>query len=122
MPEELTFQQVFWKGSAVDRHEGSIAPAGQIVEVAGNDLLTGSAFTLDQDGRIGGSHMLGQLQHVEEPLGFPDGTGDRGPIPSADLLLELGVLDLDRAILTRAPENGYQLVIGEWLLYVVEGA
>src|SRR5688572_4790893 len=66
--------------------------------------------------------MLGQLQHVEEALRLPNRPGDGGPVTPADLLLELGILDLDRPVLAGATQNGHQLVVGERLLDVVERA
>src|SRR5215207_2966035 len=92
------------------------------MDVSGNDLLAGTTLTLNQHRRIGWGHVLGQLEHVHEPLGLADGPRDSRLIASPDLLLELGVLDLYRAIFAGAPENGDQFVVGERLLDIVESA
>jgi hypothetical protein len=64
--EELALQQVLRQRAAVDRKERSVRPVGEIVEVPGDDLFTGSAFSLDQDGRIGRGDQLGQPQGIGE--------------------------------------------------------
>ena len=55
-------------------------------------------------------------------LDFPIGRDDGGLVAPADLLLELRVLHPHRAVLAGAAEDGDQLVVGERLLDVVEGA
>ena len=55
-------------------------------------------------------------------MDLPIGRAIDGLVAPADLLLELGVLDLDRPVLAGAPEDRDQLVVGERLLDVVEGA
>ncbi len=92
------------------------------MDVARDDLLAGAALALDQHRRVGRRDVLGELEHLEEALGLADRPGDRALVPPPDLLLELLVLHPDRAEFAGAPENRDQLVVGERLLDVVEGA
>ena len=61
--EQFAFQQVLGDGGAVDRDERLGGPAGLLVDVAGDHLLTRTAFAGDQDGGVGGRHLVGELQH-----------------------------------------------------------
>ncbi len=61
--EELALQQSHGNGGAVDLDEGAPAPRAAIVNGAGDQLLAGAGFALDQHGRIGGRDRLHLLQH-----------------------------------------------------------
>jgi len=76
VPEELALQEVLREGAAVDGQEGSVAPGGEVVDVARHALLAGAALPLDQHGRVGGRNMLSQLEHFDEPLRFSDRPSD----------------------------------------------
>jgi hypothetical protein len=92
------------------------------MDVPGDDFFAGSALPLDQNRGISGGHMLSQLEHLEETFRLSDGARDRWLVTPADLLLQLGVFHLDGPVLAGPPENRHQLVVGERLLDVVEGA
>ncbi|MNG15723.1 hypothetical protein D3C76_908050 [compost metagenome] len=49
--EQLTFQQRFGKGRAIDRHERAALAVADIVHALGQQLLAGTAFTGDQHRR-----------------------------------------------------------------------
>ena len=122
VPEQLALEQVFRQGAAVDRETGSVGPVGEAVDVTGEDFLTGPALSREQDCRVGRSDLLGKLEDFVEPLGFSDRPDDAGPVPAADLLLQVLVLDPNRAVIAGPAQNSDQFVVGERLLDVVERA
>ena len=75
VPEQLALEQVLRQRAAVDRQERPVGPAGQVVDVPGDDLLAGAALALDQHRRVGRRHVLGELEHLDEALGLPDRPG-----------------------------------------------
>ena len=70
--EQLALQQALRQRAAVDREERALGPGGQLVDVARDDFLAGAALALDQHRRVGGRHLLGELEHVDEALGLAD--------------------------------------------------
>lgn len=122
MPEELTLQQVLRQGATVDAEERPLSPIGEEVNVPRHHFLAGAALTADEHGGVGRRHLFRELEHVEKPLGLPDGTGGRAAVTPLDFLLQLLVFHPHRAELGSPPKNGKQLIVGERLLDVVEGA
>src|SRR3546814_15681616 len=53
MAEELALQQVFRDGRAVDRDEGTLGARAELVQRAGEQLLSSSAFADDEDRDVG---------------------------------------------------------------------
>ena len=120
--EQLALQQALRERPAVDREERALVPRGQLVDVVCHHFLAGAALALDQHRRVGRRHVLGELEHFQEALGLADGARHPAAFPAADLLAQLLVLDADRAELAGPPQDRDQLVVGERLLDVVEGA
>ena len=56
VPEELAFEQARGHGSAVERHEGVLAPGAMVVDGARNEFLAGAGLAVDQHGRLGRCH------------------------------------------------------------------
>ncbi len=75
--EQFALEQAFGERAAVDREERSLRAHRQIVDVAGDDFLTGSRLALNEHRGIGRRDRLDETQHVEPRLARADGTRDR---------------------------------------------
>src|SRR5215813_10165840 len=78
--EQLALEQGRRNGGAVELHERPSAPTAGVVNRAGNQLLSCSGLSEDEDGRVSRRHDLDQLQYVAKTRATPD---DR---PRADAL------------------------------------
>src|SRR5690554_5148325 len=95
------------------------------MEIPGQNLLAGTALAADQDCRIGRSYRLRELQHIQKTLRLSDRAGHRTCASTAGpayLGTKLLVLHPDLPELAGPSQNRQQVVIGERLLQVVEGA
>ena len=61
MAEELGVYSTYGDSAAVDRQERGGTAAAVVVDNAGNDVLTGTVFTGDEDGKVAGSDYAGHL-------------------------------------------------------------
>src|SRR5262245_51851530 len=52
MTKQLAFQKLLWNCAAIDWHEASILPGAQLMNCTRRQLLSSTAFTRDQDGRV----------------------------------------------------------------------
>ncbi len=64
MPEQFAFNQIFGKGSTVDRYERSIAAMAQSMDMPCDQFLTRSGFADDQGGRFAGRDALDVVEQV----------------------------------------------------------
>jgi hypothetical protein len=62
--EHLVLDQVGRNGAAVDREEGLLATARELVDRPGDDLLAGAALAHQQHGRFRGCHAGDAVVHV----------------------------------------------------------
>src|SRR5437773_5591366 len=90
--------------------------------IAGDDLLPGSRLPPNEHRALGGGHLLGELQHVQERSRLAERLHEPRALAPTDLLLELFVLGLEEALLRRPPADRDQVVVGKRLLDVVKGA
>src|SRR5215475_5961384 len=106
--EELALEQLRWQGRAVDLHERAIAPAGELEDRAGDELLARSALAAHEHGDVGVGDLLDDVAHLthlrvvaeeQEQLGLRA----RAPAQSLDLLLQ-------RALLERLLEGELELL------------
>ncbi len=54
MAEEFAFDKIFGKGPAIYGDEGFFRASAEVVDVAGDDFLSGTGFADDQRVRIAG--------------------------------------------------------------------
>ncbi len=59
--EQLCLDHGVRQGGGVDRNEGAVLPAAEIMQRLGDDFLAGSRFPGDQHGRVGGGEMQDPL-------------------------------------------------------------
>ena len=62
--EQLTFQQGFGNGNAVDHQKGPVRPGTVLVQRAGHQLLSRSGLSADQHGGVGGRYPADGLVHL----------------------------------------------------------
>ena len=74
--EQLALEQAFGERAAVDREERPFGARRELVDVAGDDLLTRSRLALDQHRGVGRRDGLDEPQHVEPRLARADGSRD----------------------------------------------
>ena len=60
MAEQLRFRQAFAERAAVDGQKRPVAARAMVMQVAGDDLLTGAGFADNQHGRLGGGQFIQQ--------------------------------------------------------------
>src|SRR5690554_5011900 len=70
--EEFGLEEVFGDGAAVDDNEGAIAPIGTAMDLARDELFTGSGFTCDEHADLGWRDAL----HFAEDLLKNGGAAD----------------------------------------------
>ena len=92
------------------------------MEVAGDDFLTSPRLPLDQHRALGRGNLLGQPHHLTEDARFAKRLDFAGFLAAADFLLELLVLGAEAAVFGGAAADRHHVVVGEGLLYIVEGA
>lgn len=72
MSEQFGFEQRLAQRRAVDLDEGLVAPLGQRMERASEDLLAGAALAAQQDGRVGARHLADLADHALDGGGGAD--------------------------------------------------
>ena len=70
--EQLAFEQAGRNGGAVQLDERAAAAAAQVVNRAGDQLLAGAGFAVNEHGRIGRRDGLDLLQHLPERRALAD--------------------------------------------------
>ena len=71
MPEEFAFEQPEGDGGAIHLHEGLRMPGADVVNHRSHHSLAGTGFTEKQNGGIGGTYNIHQLQGVLQTGAFP---------------------------------------------------
>ena len=120
--EQLALQEALGQRATVDRREGTVGAPRELVDVPRDDLLAGSRFALNEDGRFRRRDRLGQPQHLKPAAAVADRAGSDRAFPTLDLLTERPVLDAQFAMLGRPLEDGQQFVVPERRLDVIESA
>jgi hypothetical protein len=116
--EELAFDEVFGDGGAIEGDEGAGVAGAFAVERAGDELLAGAAFALDEDGGVGAGDA------AEEGPEFLDGRALAEELTAGVFgVLAEEAVDLDEVgVLGGLLEDEIDLVRGEGFDEVVEGA
>src|SRR5207302_3104873 len=99
--EQLRFEQALRQRAAVERKEAAVRASRQLVDEAGDDLLAGARFALDQHRAFGRGHLLCELEYLDERARLAERLDQSGALTPPDLLLELFVLGLEDALLDR---------------------
>src|SRR5690606_704226 len=120
--EQLRLEQVLGQRAAVDRDERTALALRQLVNEARDDLLTRTALTGDQNGRVGRGKRLRESVDIEERAVAAERPLRVAGVASAALALERLVLGREAPRLCRTTAQRDQLGVAERLLQVVERA
>ena len=72
MAEQLGLDQLLRQGRAVDEDERLVRAQTVPVDQAGDELLAGAAFALDQHGHVAARDLLRHLDHLAHGLVVAD--------------------------------------------------
>src|SRR5256886_17340377 len=82
------FEQALREGAAVEREESAVRTRRQLVDVACDDLLARARFPLDQHRAFGRSHLVGELEHVDDRARLAERLDQLPAFAAPDLLVE----------------------------------
>jgi hypothetical protein len=66
MAEQLAFQEVVGKRTAIDRNKGKVAAAAQVVKGTCGELLAGPGFALNENGCVNVRNSIEDAQGLDE--------------------------------------------------------
>ena len=92
--EEFGFDEVFGDGGAVELDEDAVAAQGLGVHGAGDELLAGAGFAVDEDAAVGGGHELDLLAESFDGDGLA-GDGAFGELAGELLVVFAQAMGLD---------------------------
>src|SRR3954451_23530927 len=67
MAEQFAFEQIIRQGAAIDRNEGKVPAAAEIVKSARRQFLAGAGLALKQDGGIDRGDPVKDVQGLAKP-------------------------------------------------------
>ena len=109
MAEQVAFEQVARNRPAVDADERPLHPAAAVVDLSGDQLLAGSALSLDQDRGLTVGHAV---HHLEDAVHLLGRSNDRLFLVTAlELALEVQVLASHPPHLERVADHQLDLVV-----------
>jgi hypothetical protein len=106
--EQFAFDQVFWKGTAVDRDERLIATKALLVHRTGNEFFAASGFASDQNCALCRRDLSNQFGDHFHGLGGPDQLGCLGFL-AAFRAFHARRFAFERSTLGNAAEKGMKV-------------
>src|SRR5260370_7247109 len=70
--KQFAFYQAGGNGGAIELHKGGHGTGAQVVKGPGDELLAGTGFSLNENGRPRGRHGLHLLQYTANSSALPD--------------------------------------------------
>ena len=106
--EQLGFEQGFWNGPTVERHERVRASRAVMVDRSGDELLARARFAGDEDCAGGRGHHLEQPKQITHRLAAADNPFES--ITFVKLRSQVGIFGSQPALLERRRQDVQQLI------------
>ena len=118
--EELALEERVLEGAAVYDRQGGLRPGAVSVERPGDQLLSGSALSLDEDRGVGGRRLVDEPEDPFDAGALPHDLRER--VVRLERRFEVLGLTMPQRLLVRGAQNLTEVLEVERLVDEVEGA